>query len=193
MGGLPAPLPLSRLTERSSVPAKLKKDVLSPGWREVLCLQRTNRAQPPGLLWIITSFILLTLSPGELSSQTGLNVWPHGLANTKIHITAARLQDSERMPARGSHPGTPAAPPSPCQMPALSFLSLPLLIPTAGREVLQQRHQVNLVKRVTPCLCPTSSLWDAGTTGKGSKVAPCKSNASQQIHRSQGQSTSRFK
>lgn len=153
-----------------------------------------NKQSPaPGLLWIITSFILLTLSPGGLSSETGLKVWPHGLANTKIHITAARLQDLEHMPARGSHPGTPAAPPSPCQMPALSFLSLPLLIPIAGREVLQQRHHVNLVKRVTPCLCPTSSPWDAGMTGKGSKVAPCKSNASQQIQRSQGQSTSRFK
>ena len=64
LGGLPAPLPLSKLTESSSVPAKLKKDVLSPGWREVLCLQRTNRAQLPGLMGIITSFILLTLSLG---------------------------------------------------------------------------------------------------------------------------------
>ena len=193
MGGLPAPLPLSRLTERSSVPAKLKKDVLSPGWREVLCLQRTNRAQH---LACCGSLPLLFCSPclrGGLSLETGLKVWPHGLANIKIHITAARLQDLEHMPARGSHPGTPAAPPSPCQMPALSFLSLPLLIPIAGREVLQQRHHVNLVKRVTPCLCPTSSPWDAGMTGKGSKVAPCKSNASQQIQRSQGQSTSRFK
>lgn len=106
LGQLPEPLLLSRLTESSSVPLKFKKDMPSPGWREALCLQRTE----PGT-WLNVDhhlFYLAHLSPRGFQQK---QAWIFG------HAGWQHLGSISRLPGCGtwgvcralaSFPGTPA-------------------------------------------------------------------------------------
>jgi hypothetical protein len=132
-----------------------------------------NRAQPPGLMQISTSF---PCSPcilaGRGSGKTGLNVQPHRLANLEIPLPNHRVMVLCLCASSGLLPGTLAVSHCHARPPVLSVLHLHLTNKEKNMRYLIRCTRVNLLKSLALPRALFHHMRYQGVWKKG-KVGSC--------------------